>query len=45
MRRAGHEAINKTRMPDFYPIQFKEAVLIADGMLQNPQGWDREFRR
>ena len=45
MRRAGHGAINKARMPDFYPIQFKEAVLIADGMLQNPQGWDLELRR
>jgi len=45
MRRAGHEAINKSHMPDFNPIQFKEAVLIADGLLQNPQSWDREFRR
>ena len=45
MRRASHEAINKTRTPGFYPIQFKEAVLMADGLLHNPQNWNREFHR
>ena len=45
MRRASHEALNKTRVTEFYPLQEKEAVVMIDGMLQNPKGWDGEFRR
>ena len=45
MRRASQEALNKTRATEFYPLQEKEAVMLIDGMLQNPKSWDGEFRR
>jgi len=45
MRRAGQDAINKPRHHEFYPTQLKEATILTDGLLQNPQGWDGEFRR
>ena len=45
MRRASQEALNKTRATEFYPLQEKEAVMLIDGMLRNPKGWDGEFRR
>ena len=45
MRRASHEALNKTRVTEFYPLHAKEAVRLIDGILQNPNGWDVEFRR
>ena len=44
--RAGQEAFNEmTRGPDFYPILYKEVVLLTDGLLKNDGGWEREFRR
>jgi len=45
MRRASQEALNKTRTTDFYPLHEKEAVILIDGMLQNPNSWDEELRR
>jgi len=46
MRRAGHEALNEmTHNSEFYPTQAKEAVLLADGLLNNPHGWESEFSR
>ena len=45
MRRASQEALNKTRASEFYPLHEKEAVILIDGMLQNPKSWDAEFRR
>ena len=46
MRRAGHEALNEmSRTAEFYPVLLKEALLLTDGLLQNPVGWDGEFRR
>ena len=45
MRRASHEALNKSRVTEFYPLHVKEAVVLIDGMLQNPSGWEGEFRR
>ena len=46
MRRAGNEVLSEmSRGAEFHPIQLKEAVLLTDGLLQNPVGWDGEFRR
>ena len=45
MRRAGHDAIRKEILGEFHPTQLKEAVLLTDGLLQNPQNWEGEFRR
>ena len=45
MRRASQEALNKTRVTEFYPLHEKEAIIVIDGMLQNPKGWEGEFRR
>jgi hypothetical protein len=45
MRRASHEALNKTRVTEFYPLHAKEAVRMIDGILQNPNKWDVEFLR
>ena len=45
MRRASQEALNKTCVTGFYPLHEKEAIMLIDGMLQKPEGWDGEFRR
>ena len=45
MRRTSQEALNKIHVTEFYPLQEKEAVILVDGMLQNPNDWDGEFRR
>jgi len=45
MRRASHEALNKTRVTEFYPLHGKEAVRLIDGILQNAKRWDVEFFR
>ena len=45
MRRASQEALTKTHVTEFHPLHEKEAVRLIDGMLQNPRGWDEEFRR
>jgi len=45
MRRASHEALNKTHVTEFYPLHAKEAVRLIDGILQNPNNWDVEFLR
>ena len=45
MRRASHEALNKTRVAEFYPLHAKEAVRLIDGILVNPDRWDVEFFR
>jgi len=45
MRHASQEALNKTRATEFYPLHEKEAVILIDGMLQNPNDWDGDLRR
>ena len=45
MRRASQEALNKTRATEFYPLHEKEAIMLVNGILQNPKNWDEEFRR
>jgi len=36
MHHASQEALNKTHITDFYPLHQKEAIMLIDGMLQNP---------
>ena len=43
--RASQEALTKTWVTEFHPLHEKEAIRLIDGMLQNPKGWDGEFRR
>ena len=45
MRRACHEALNKTSVTEFYLLHAKEATRLVDGILQNPEKWDAEFLR
>ena len=45
MRRACHEALNKTRVTEFYQLHAKEAVRLIDGILQNPEKWKVEYLR
>ena len=45
MRRASHEALNKKRVIEFYPLHAKEAVRLIEGILQKPKRWDVEFIR
>ena len=45
MRRASHEALNKKRVTEFYPLHGKEAVRLIEGILQNPDRWNEEFFR
>ena len=45
MRRASHEALNKTRVTKFHALHEKEAVRLIGGILHNPSGWDMEFFR
>jgi len=46
MSRAGYEAFNEmSHDVEFHPTQFKEAVLLTDGLLRNDGDWDGELRR
>ena len=45
MRRATHEALNKTRVTEYHSLHEKEALLTIDGMLRNPAGWKDELHR
>ncbi|KZP21276.1 cytochrome P450 [Athelia psychrophila] len=45
MRRAAHEAMNADSMDDYHECQVKEAVILADGMLRNPNAWDDHIKR
>jgi len=45
MSRGGHEALKMSREVEFYPIQFKEAVLLTDGLLRNDGGWEPKLHR
>jgi hypothetical protein len=45
MRRASHEALNKTRVNDYHNIQTKEAVRLTDDLLRSPADWESHFKR
>ena len=45
MRRAAHEALNKGRVTEYYPLHEKEALLVINAILRNPTGWEGELYR
>lgn len=45
MRRAAHEGLHKQAAKAFNHIQLMEAVLLADGILESPERWEKHMRR
>jgi hypothetical protein len=45
MRRAAHEGLHKGAAKDFYPGQEKEAILLTEDILKDPDHWDDHFQR
>lgn len=45
MRRAAHEALGGEAIENYYPTQVTEAVILTDGLLKNPSGWDGHIRK
>jgi cytochrome P450 len=45
MRRAAQEALTKTAVQSYHPIQTKEATILASALLSNPKNRDQHFQR
>ncbi|KAI9464785.1 cytochrome P450 [Russula earlei] len=45
MRRAAHEGLHRSASRAFNSIQVTEAVLLAVGVLDNPERWEKHMRR
>lgn len=45
MRRAAHEGLHKQAAKAFNNTQMMEAVLLANGILENPELWEKHMRR
>ncbi|KAI0300121.1 cytochrome P450 [Multifurca ochricompacta] len=45
MRRAAHEGLHKSAAKVFNNIQMTEAVLLASGILDSPEQWEKHMRR
>jgi hypothetical protein len=47
MRRAAHEALRKTAVKNYHPIQMKEATILVSSLLSSSAGCnrDKEFKR
>jgi hypothetical protein len=45
MRRAAHEGLHKSAAKAFNNIQMTEAILLADGILESPEQWEKHMRR
>lgn len=45
MRKAAHEGLNKNIVNQYHPIQIKEAVLLANDLLAEPNRWVSHVRR
>ena len=45
MRRAAQEALTKTAVRRYHPIQTKEATIMALALLSNPKNLDQHFQR
>lgn len=45
MRRAAHEGLHKSAAKAFNNIQLTEAVVLAGGMLESPERWEKQMRR
>jgi hypothetical protein len=45
MRRAAHEGLHKSAAKAFNTIQMTEAILLANGILESPDVWEKHMRR
>jgi hypothetical protein len=45
IRRAAHEVLTKVAVRDYHPVFCKEAILVAAGMLENPDASDKHILR
>ncbi|KAH9994663.1 cytochrome P450, partial [Russula vinacea] len=45
MRRAAHEGLHKSAAKAFNNIEMTEAVLLASGILESPERWEKHMRR
>ncbi|KAJ7605462.1 cytochrome P450 [Mycena polygramma] len=45
MRRAGHEGLNKQVASEFHVPQYREGLLLIQGMLKQPKLWNENIRR
>ncbi|THH03981.1 hypothetical protein EW146_g10300 [Bondarzewia mesenterica] len=45
MRKAAHEGLHKGIVHRYHPTQTTEAILLASGVLAQPQQWDAHLRR
>jgi hypothetical protein len=39
MRRVSHEALAKSKVAEYYPIQMREAIILTDEILRRPDDW------
>lgn len=45
MRRAGHDALSKTQVAEYEPIQERQAIILVDEFLKNKGNWETLFLR
>lgn len=45
MRRAAHEGLHKQAAKAFNDTQIMEAVLLANGIIESPELWEKHMRR
>lgn len=45
MRRAAHEALGGDAIENYCPTQVTEALILTDGLLKTPNGWDGHMRK
>lgn len=45
LRKGAHRCLAKDVTETFAPFQSLEAVLIAEGLLRDPDAWDKHFQR
>ncbi|KAJ6540375.1 cytochrome P450 [Mycena capillaripes] len=45
MRRAGHEGLNQQAASEFHALQYKEGLLLIEGMLKQPRFWNEHIHR
>lgn len=45
MRKAGHEGLNIRAAEAYYPLQEREAIVAAQGVLQDATDWDNQMKR
>ncbi|KAH9992003.1 cytochrome P450 [Russula compacta] len=45
MRRAAHEGLHRSAAKTFNNVQMMEAILLASGILESPEQWEKHMRR